>query len=72
MYTLGDAAGERCTDSEAGPEAPSRGWSGGLYSSGVTGYVTGVPGVCQQGPTHEKRVHIPGRAYLVLELPECA
>ena len=28
---------ERYTDSGAGPEAPSRGWSGGLYSSDVLG-----------------------------------
>ena len=32
--TLHALLGERCTDSEAGPEGPTGAWSGGQYSSG--------------------------------------
>ena len=39
VHHCGMLLGERLTDSEAGPEAPSRGWSGGQLSSGELGIV---------------------------------
>ena len=37
VHVGGTLLEERLTDSEAGPEAPSRGWSGGQLSSDVPG-----------------------------------
>ena len=37
LVTLSALLEERYSDSEAGPEAPSRGWSGGHCSSDVPG-----------------------------------
>ena len=50
--------GERCTYSEAGPEAPSRGWSGGTYSSGVLGLVDRCTRGMVPEVNTEKRVHV--------------
>ena len=57
----------------SGPRKPLAGAGvGGTYSSGEQGSGLVYPGYGNTGPTHEKRVHVPGRAYSVLELPECA
>ena len=58
MYTTARCSRREVPTAEGGPRKPLAGAGvGGRYWTDVLGSGLGVPGVCNQGPTHEKRVH---------------
>ena len=59
VHVGGTLLGERCTDSEAGPVAPSRGGVGGQYSSGEQGSGLVYPGYGQPGPNPCNILYVP-------------